>query len=139
MKPIEVAAKRAKAEEENDWEPVEVPIKDPDGETTLLIANPPGGGQIAAFMATAASFNSVTDNIGGTITFLTSLFDDDDRRYIINRLFDRKDPFGPDEIQAIISGLMEEWTGRPTGSPSGSARSQKPGGRKSTRPTPALT
>lgn len=139
MKPIEVAAKRAKAEEENDWEPVEVPIMDPDGETTVLIANPPGGGQIAAFMATAASFNSVTDNVGGTITFLTSLFDDDDRRYIINRLFDRKDPFGPDEIQAIISGLMEEWTGRPTGSPSGSARSQKPGGRKSTRPTPALT
>jgi hypothetical protein len=51
---------------------------------------------------------------------------------INDRLMDRHDPFGYRTLIAVMEGLTEEWSGNPTGSPSGSSRSQRRTGAKST-------
>lgn len=43
------------------------------------------------------------------------LADSNDRLY--NRLMDRSDPLGPHTLVDVMLGLVEEWSGNPTGSP----------------------
>lgn len=54
------------------------------------------------------------------IDFFYSVLDDKSARWIEDRLFDRKDPFGLEQILEILFDLVEEWTGRPTERPSAS-------------------
>lgn len=147
MEPIQVAANRVGVttgedgeEGDNQWKPVPVPLSDENGEVVrTLTCYPPEEGQLAVFMATTSKHAGMQEQIAGVLNFFVSLLDEPDHVYVVNRMLDRKDPFGAIHIQKIVAALVTEWSGRPTGSPSGSARSQKPGGRKSTRPTPALT
>jgi hypothetical protein len=56
-----------------------------------------------------------------------------------HRLFDSNDEFGPEVISEVVRGLIEEWTGNPTQSPTGSTPGQGKTGSTSTAPTPPST
>lgn len=152
MKEIEVAARRVQESRTIDgwepdentpegWVPIEVPISDerePDGRK-VLIAYPPGEGQLIAVMTTSASWAGTATQVAGAIDFLVSVLGKEDHSYVVNRLFDRLDPFGSRAVLEILSGMIEEWSGKAMPSPGGSAKSPKRTGRSSTRATPALT
>lgn len=145
MQEILVAAERVADEDSGEDVFAEVPVRDmpkdgeQEGQLTILRAYKPGDGQVAAFMTTSAAWTSTPEKVAGAVGFLDSVLEEEDRTYLRSRLFDRHDPFGPVHVLKIIEALMEEWTGRPTETPSGSTPSRRSGGRKSTRPTPALT
>lgn len=104
-----------------------------------VIAYQPNGGQIALTMARMGRHSSVSDRMAGFIDFFVEVLDPDSHTYVVNRLMDRTDPFGLEDVTAIITYLMEEWSGRPIQPSAASTRSPKNGGRKSTprTPTPA--
>lgn len=97
-----------------------------------VTAAAPTGPQLAVFLAaysdTAAVQNSVTD----TITFFDSRFEREDRRYFKRRLNNPDDPFDFEDLADILAFLLEEWSGRPTGSPSDSVPSPTADGTNST-------
>jgi hypothetical protein len=75
-----------------------------------------------------------TENkIAAVIDFFVEVMDDDSAAYIRSRLLDRRDAFGLEEVEQIMSAMVEEWTGRPTQPPSASTRSGQNGGRSSKR------
>ena len=92
----------------------------------------PSNGQLAVLLASISSTQSWTHQVAGVINFFDAVLDEDSSAYVTRRLLDRRDQFGIDEVQAIIEWLVEEWSARPTPSPSGSTPSPPKGGRKST-------
>jgi hypothetical protein len=140
-----VAADRADEDEDQTPEPVVVrlrtPSEDPDTDDDLyeLTMHFPGDGQMAAWMATSASFAAQEERVAGTVNFFVSMLKEQDHAYIVARLYDRKDPFGTRDIMGLLHHAMEQWSGRPTKQPSGSTPSRRTGGPKSTRRSPALT
>ena len=99
----------------------------------------PKDGQLAVLMASTGRHSTQNEQVAGIINFFASVLDDDSQTYVINRLLDRKDPFGIEQVQDIMEWLVAEWSGRPTRSSSASSQSQRTDGQKSTPPTPALT
>jgi len=94
---------------------------------------PPTEGQIALLLAGSSDMSSTPEMVASGINFFMSLIvRQDDIRYFKRRLLDRDDEFGADEVSEIIKWLVEEWTARPTKSPSDFTPSQRNGGRKST-------
>lgn len=124
MKEFLTAAKEAV---EGADEVLEVPI---DG--VIYKAYQPTDGQYAFVMATTGKHASTQDQIAGQVNFFLSLFEQEDADALARRLLDREDPFGLEEVTEIFTAMMEEWTGRPTQSSSGSSGSQRTTGRKST-------
>jgi len=108
-----------------------------DGE--LVRAYKPSDGQLAFLMASTGRHSSPEEQIAGIINFFVATLDDESHTFIVNKLLNRRDPFGIEQVQNIMEWMIEEWSGRPTKSPSGSTRSRQSGGRKSTEQTPALT
>lgn len=108
-----------------------------DGEE--LTAFRPDENQFALLMAAVGLGSNGTDGVAGTINFLLSVLDGHSKAYISRRLLDPTDDFGMEEVQNIMFGLIEEWTGRPTGSSTDSSQSQRDGGRKSTGTTSEST
>jgi hypothetical protein len=108
-----------------------------DGQTCRCFQ--PSNGQLAILLASISSTQSWTHQVAGVINFFDATLDDDSRAYITRRLLDRQDRFGIDEVQEIIEWMVEEWSSRPTPSPSGSTPSPPKGGRKSTARTPRST
>lgn len=102
-----------------------------DGE--VLHCYRPSDGQLAVLMASVSRSQSTANQIAGIINFFVEVLDDDSHAYLVGRLLDRRDPFGLQEVQAIMEWMIEEWTGRPTSSPSASTPSRRSGGRRSTR------
>lgn len=128
MKAFTTAAKAAAHERDL---PIGPPVKfDFDGRTCT--ANAPTAPQLAVFLAafsdTAQAQVSVTDSIN----FFHSRFEREDAAYFKRRLLDPEDPFEFDEVVEIITFLLEEWSGRPTTSPSDSAPSRTATGKSST-------
>lgn len=99
----------------------------------------PGDGQLAVLMATTTKHSSEQEQIAGIINFFVAVLDDETHSYIVSRLLDRRDRFGIAQVQNIMEWLIEQWSGRPTKSPTGSTPSREPDGQRSTQPTPALT
>ena len=107
------------------------------------------GHELVCFMPTPAQFAYAMSSVGrrrdtgeklaGIIDFFVEVLDEESQQYIENRLLDRKDPFGLEEVSAIMEWMVEEWTGRPTEPPSVSTRSRANGGQKSKRPTTKQT
>lgn len=93
----------------------------------------PTDGQFAIYMATTGRFANDQQRMAAMIDLFVNVFDDDDKDYIIARMLNRSDPLPLDTVQEMIAYMVEEWTGRPTQLPSGSTRSRRNGGRKSTR------
>jgi len=101
-----------------------------DGEVLTYFR--PSDGQIMLYMASTGRHSTENDRTGATINFFIELFDQDSKEHLIARLMDRNDPFGIKKVYEIIEAMMEDWSGRPTQSSSGSASSRRNGGRKST-------
>ena len=99
----------------------------------------PKDGQLAVLMATTGRHSSNEEQVAGLINFFVAVLDDESHSYIVSRLLDRRDSFGLEQVQDIMEWMVEEWSGRPTRSPSVSTSSPPSGGQKSTQPTPALT
>lgn len=104
-----------------------------DGE--VLKAFKPDDDQFALLLAAVGLGSSGTDGVAGTINFLLSVLDSKSKSYVSARLLDHNDEFGMEEVQQIMFGLIEEWSGRPTESSTDSAESPQTDGRKSTQST----
>lgn len=132
MKEFITAAREAANEQEDTLE------FNVDG--VLCKAERPNDGQIAVLMATTnARHLSEQEIVAGVINFFVATLDDETHSYVVNKLLDRKDPFGIKDVQEIIAWMMEEWGARPTQSSPGSTQSQPSDGQNSTPPTPTST
>lgn len=100
-----------------------------------LTCYPPNDGQLAMLMATTGRHTTMQRKIAGVIDFFVEVMDDDSAAYLTQRLLDRQDVFGVEEVEEIMAWMVEEWTGRPTQSPSVSTQSRQNGGPRSTRRT----
>lgn len=146
MREFETAVKQVEEEDLERGEgdlpegAVEWMIHEKDGEEVVhsqhCIAYKPNDGQIGMFLATTGRHSGTSDRIAGIINLLTEICDHDTHSYLADRLLDREDPFGLDEVTDIINMLVEEWSGKASGSRSVSASSQKRAGRRSTPTTP---
>lgn len=123
--------------ETSEDEEVEFIEFDLDG--VLCTAYRPQGGQFAMLVAMTTQYSSDQEAVAGLITFFVNILDDESKQHVVNRLFDRKDAFGVDEVDKIMRALVEEWSARPIEPPSDSVSSEPSGGRKSTPRTPART
>lgn len=144
---FDTAVARVRADDEPAEEaPYEFTIVERDPETDAVLdkvvchAYQPAEGQwivmITDVIGRQANFGH---KIAGIIDFFTEVLDEPSKEYIVSRLLDRHDPFGVAEIEPIVFWMMEEWSGRPTKSPTDFAPSRKTGGRSSTRPTSKST
>jgi hypothetical protein len=101
-----------------------------DGRTVKALS--PTGPQLAIFLAafgdTAVEGRRVVD----TINFFSSRFVNEEASYFRRRLNDPDDAFDFDAMSEILVWLIEEWSGRPTTSPSDSSRWPQPTGNGST-------
>lgn len=103
------------------------------------VAFKPSEAQLAMALASMGRFSKDTDQIAAVINFLVGILDDRTNSYIVNRLLDRTDPFGLEQVQDILEWLIEEWSGRPTQKSSGSTESPPSTGPSSTLTIPAST
>lgn len=87
--------------------------------------------EVFTLMAAVSDTASLAESISTSINVLYELMEDDDRRWLRRRLFDREDPMSPENIAEYVMALVEEWSARPTESPSGSSESPPPSGRPS--------
>lgn len=95
--------------------------------------------QVAMLMSSLGRHTSHQTQLAGAIDFFVAVLDEDSHAYIVDRLMNRNDPFGLEDVEPIIMEMVEEWTGRPTQPPSGSTQSRSNGGRKSTPRTTKST
>lgn len=107
-------------------EPIEFTL---DDET--FKAYPPTPAQFA-YHVREQSHRDTSRRIASVINFLDGLLDEQGRDRFAERLLDRDDPFGLDDVNNIIAGLIEEWTANPTEPPSSSAQSPSTAGKRST-------
>lgn len=108
-----------------------------DLDGVLMTAYRPTGGQFAMLMAMTTKYSSDQEATAGLITMFVNIHDEEGQSHLANRLFDRKDPFDIEDVDRILKALIEDWSARPTESPSDSASSPPSTGQKSTRTTPA--
>ena len=133
MKQFTTAARRGAAAVRN---PVDVTFEFEirDGEFVEMTAHPPTTGQLALFMA--HQIDTGTGAIRAMFSLLDAVLTPEDYRIVENQLHDGMDVA---VVTEVISFLIEEWSARPTLSPSDSAPSRSTTGRRSTakRPTAA--
>lgn len=134
MKEFTTAAKAVAAS--NEGVVGEVLVAKVDGREVTF--NPPTEGQMAVLLAASAGLMSDAEAAANIINFFFSLVGDDDSRYLRQKLFHSEDPFGLEEIKDITMWLIEEWSGRPTKSPSDFMPSRQAGGPKSTQRRPRV-
>lgn len=97
-----------------------------------MVAYKPDEAQFAMLMASVGRGQSDSDRIAGFINFMVAIMDDKSAAYLEKRLLNRRDPFGVDHMEQIMSNLTARWTGNPTKEPSGSTASPSTGGTSST-------
>lgn len=105
----------------------------------VMKAYNPDDGQLAMFLASIGRGQAASDKVAGAINFFCSVLDEDDATHIEVRLLDRHDPFGLEQVEEIMQGIIEEWGGRPTKSLSVSTQSPESDGPKLTPTTPTPT
>lgn len=117
----------------------------PEGTLTFKIdkdeitAHRPTTAQLAVMIAGFGRHRSEADQIATFIDFFESTLDEKDTHKVIDRLLDRDDDFGLEELAEVGIWMIEEWTGHPIQPPSDSQPSQSTGGRSSKRGTTAKT
>ncbi len=127
MREFKTAARRAAPSAIEGAEPIEFSI---DGD--VFTAYPPSSGQLAMMIAAQADSREVAESVAAVIDFLDGILDEDAQETFRRRLLDREDPFDFDTVNEIVEGLIEEWSARPTKSPSASSSSRKSAGSRST-------
>jgi hypothetical protein len=135
VREFKTAGRRSKPAFE-DAEPIEFKVDD-----DVFVAYPPSAGQMALMLAAQADSRDAAESVAGIIDFFDGMLEEDARETFRRRLMDRDDPFDFDMVNDIMEGLIEEWSARPTKSPSVSATSRGSGGPRSTakRPSRART
>jgi hypothetical protein len=99
----------------------------------------PDSGSLA-IMAMVANQKMTVANMGIFIEFIFNCMDEPTGAYFKQRLMDPDDPFeldGAGGLMDIFKALTEEWSARPTKSPSGSQPARRSTGRASTGATRA--
>ena len=104
---------KRRAEEAEDF--IEFKI---DGQA--IKAYRPTPSQMAWAITATGRYTTLHDKIAGVIDFFVGVLDENSRTYVVNRLLDRDDDFGFEQVEEIIRFLTEEWSGRPTKQPSDS-------------------
>jgi hypothetical protein len=99
----------------------------------------PTEGQFALLMMAMGRHASTSDQFAGIVDFFIQVLDERSQRYVIDRMMSRTNIIPLEKIVEILEWMIEEWGGRPFQKPSASTSSQRNGGKKSTRHTPALT
>ena len=97
-----------------------------------VIASCPTGPQLAIFLSAFGDTAEDSHRVVDTINFFTSRFVREDASYFRRRLNDPNDAFDFDAMSDILVWLIEEWSGRPTTSPSESSEWPTPTGNGST-------
>jgi len=110
-----------------------------DGRSPEFKAYRPLPSQFAIAMSAIGPRRDLGTKLAGIVDFMVEVLDDEGQSYVTNRLLDRRDTFGLDELQQLMEWMIEEWSARPTERPSGSTRSASRGGPKSRRPTTRKT
>lgn len=95
--------------------------------------------QFAIAVSATGPRRNVAEKLAGIIDFMVEVLDEDGNAYVTNRLCDRRDKFGLDELNDLMEWMVEEWSARPTERPSGSTRSASNGGPRSRRTTTKRT
>jgi hypothetical protein len=141
-----VARVRDENEAPEERPSIEFTINERDPDTDEILdrvvchAYYPGEGKVLVLMTDVMGRRAgVAEKLAGIIDFFADVLDPDSKDYVVRRLLDDDDPFGLEDIQPIVFGLVEEWGGRPTKSPSDFAPSRKTGGRNSTPRTSKST
>lgn len=127
MKEFTTAARRTAPTAIEGAEPITFSV---DG--IEYMAYPPSPGQLALLISAQAKNREPEESIAAIIDFLDGILDENAQADFRRRLLDRDDPFDFDNVETIMEGLIEEWSARPTKSPSASSSSPANGGRKST-------
>lgn len=105
----------------------------------LLTAYQPDTAQFAVLLSGFGKHSSQAEQIATFIDFFGAILDRKSSTYVLNRLLDREDPFGVEELAAIGEWLIEEWGGFPTPSSSDSPQSGSTGTTSSKRRTTKST
>lgn len=95
----------------------------------------PDDSQIAVFFATVGRGASNADRIAGVLNFFDAVLDKKSSDYLTGRLLDRTDNFKFEQVEDILEGLVEDWSGHPTQEAVASSASPKRTGSRSTRTT----
>jgi hypothetical protein len=127
VKEFTTAARRAAPSAMEGAEPIQFTV---DGQE--FTAYPPTPGQLALLISAQAKNREPEESIASIIDFLDGILDENAQAMFRKRILDRDDPFDFDTVEQIMEGLIEEWSARPTSSPSASSSSPANGGRKST-------
>jgi hypothetical protein len=123
---------RTEAEIGDDGEPIEEGFLEFDLDGEPMEAHKPEPEQFALLMHAAGTYTSTADSVAGFLDFFFNVMDAKYAQHIRYRLLDRKDDFGLPEVEEIVSWMVEEWTGHPMKRRSGSTRSPKSTGPRST-------
>lgn len=126
MKEFNTAVSMAEkdATEEKEWR-----FKVDGHEVVAYEATP---AQVAVVLSSVGRHSSMTTKIAGIIDFFMAVFRTEDAEWLSQRLLDREDKFGIPQVEAILSWLIEEWTGHPTQGQSDSSPSLPTTGTSST-------
>ena len=111
----------------DDAEPIEFTVDD-----STWTAKVPTSGALALLYSAQAANRDTADAIAAMIDFLAGLLNDEDRGEYRERLFDPDDDFDFEVVTEIVTGLIEEWSDRPTRSSGGSTPTRKRTGGRST-------
>lgn len=129
MKTFAAAVRRADEDDPFEEFQIEDPSS-PDGTVTLRYYLPDDG-QLALLLSAVGKHASVMTQIAGAIDFFTAVLEEDSRSYVVERLMDRRDPFGLEQVTEIMEWMTEEWVARPTQRSSESSQSPPTAGKKS--------
>ena len=97
-----------------------------------VTAHSPTAPQLALFLAAFGDTADMGSRVVDTLNFFNSRFSREDAAYFKRRLNDPDDPYDFAKMSEILSWLIEEWSGRPTISPSESVSLPTPTGNGST-------
>jgi hypothetical protein len=114
MKAFSTAAKAAAHKTD---EPIGEPIEFEYDERVVTV-KPPTAPQLALFLSAYGDTADVGGRVVDTLNFFSSRFRREDAGYFKRRLNDPEDPFDFEDMSDILAWLIEEWSGRPTISPS---------------------
>jgi hypothetical protein len=123
---------RVEPEIGEDGEPIEEGLLSFELDGEPMEAHKPSEEQFALLMHAAGTYTSTKDAIAGFIDFVFNVMDTHYAQHLRSRLLDRNDDFGLDEIEDMVSWMVEEWTGRPMKRRSGSTSSPRSTGPRST-------
>lgn len=80
----------------------------------------PKEAQLAYLLAAASSSRSAEDQVAAVLDFFEQVLDDGSKKVFRRRLLDSSDDFDFSQAMEIFEYVCEKWSGRPTGSGSGS-------------------